>query len=96
MIVVARGEAKEGLDYIDKKFSESDQKSAARCDGVWRSLAKEFSALKSAQSCSQPPAVNKPLLCGLLEVDTKAASLGSSPVATGLVSAHSEGELSPQ
>ena len=54
VIVVARGEAKEGLDYIDKKFSESDQKSAARCDGVWRSLAKEFSALRVLSRVPSP------------------------------------------
>ena len=78
VIVVARGAAKEGLDYIYKKLSESDQiqKSAARCV-----TACGGPKPRSSQSCSQPPAVTKSSLCGLLEVSTEAASLGSSLVA---------------
>ena len=90
VIVVARGAAKEGHDYR-VQFSGSDQKSAARCVSACGDPRQ-----RSSETFSQQPAVTGPLLCGPIEVDTEAASLGSSPVATGLVSAHSKGELSPQ
>ena len=67
------------------QFSGFDQKSAARCETACGNPRQ-----RSSKTCSQPPAVTGPLLCGPVEVDTEAASLGSSQAATGLVSAHSE------
>ena len=53
MIVVARGAAKEGLDYKKLVLRDLPEERRQVCDGVWRSLAKEFSVVFPAPSSYQ-------------------------------------------